>query len=52
LPSIFMPACSFPEATMAGVMGSEGLTEATSKVGVCPSIDPAANTMAKPMDGK
>ena len=45
LPSIFIPACSFPAATMAGVIGSEGLMEATSNAGVCPSNDPAANTM-------
>src|ERR1017187_568146 len=45
LPSIFIPACSFPEATMAGVIGSEGLTEATSNVGVCASSDPPDNNM-------
>src|ERR1035441_5813431 len=50
LPSIFIPACSFPEATMAGVMGSEGLMDATSKAGVCPSSDPAANKVATLMD--
>src|ERR1039457_3153305 len=51
LPSIFMPACSLPAATIAGVMGSEGLMEATSNAGVWPSIDPAANTTATMMEG-
>jgi hypothetical protein len=36
---------------MAGVIGSDGLTEATSKVGVCPSSDPADNMMATLRDG-
>ena len=38
LASIFIPTCSFPEATIAGVTGSEGLTEATSNAGVCPVL--------------
>ena len=49
LPSIFMPACNFPEATMAGVIGSEGLMDATSNAGVCPASDPAASRAAKQM---
>ena len=51
LASIFIPTCSFPAATMAGVTGSEGLMDATSNAGVCASSDPAANTIATPRDG-
>ena len=47
-----MPTCNFPEATIAGVTGSEDLTEATSNAGVCPARDPAANTKAALRDGK
>jgi hypothetical protein len=36
---------------MAGVIGSDGLTEATSNVGVCASSDPADNMMAALKDG-
>jgi hypothetical protein len=40
---------------MAGVIGSEGFTEATSKAGagagVCASSDPADNMMAALMNG-
>src|ERR1019366_10068762 len=46
-----MPACSFPEANMAGVIGSEGLMDATSNAGVCPGSDPAAHNIAAPIDG-
>src|SRR5437899_1984156 len=51
LASTFIPMCNFPEAIAAGVSGSEGLTEATSKAGVCPASDPAANNMTAPSDG-
>ena len=51
LPSTFIPACSLPAAIMAGVIGSEGLMDATSNAGVCPSSDPAANNIATPIDG-
>ncbi len=52
LASIFIPTCSLPEATIAGVTGSEGLTEATSNAGVCPASDTAANNRAAPRNGK
>ena len=51
LPSIFIPTCIFPAATMAGVTGSEGLTDATSNVGVCPSSEPAARHTATLRNG-
>ena len=38
-------------AAIAGVIGSEGLTEATSNVGVCASRDPADNMLVTPKDG-
>jgi hypothetical protein len=36
---------------MAGVIGSDGLTDATSNAGVCASSDPADNMMATLKDG-
>jgi hypothetical protein len=36
---------------MADVIGSEGLMDATSNAGVCPSSEPAANTIATLMNG-
>src|SRR5215831_13750983 len=36
--SVFIPACSLPEAIMAGVMGSDGLMEATSNAGAAAGV--------------
>jgi hypothetical protein len=53
--SIFIPACIFPAATIAGVTGSEALMDATSNAGataVCPNKAPAAKAMQTPIAGR